>query len=92
MPPPRCLKVRGKMVECGFRDWRDRHVFISPRVCARARGHGEQGMVGIRNRAWWGCQLKAGVCWWDMFLVQEEVALVMVQEVTLEEALLGRER
>jgi hypothetical protein len=37
------------------------------------------------------CQLKAGVLisrWWDMFLVQEVVALLMVQE----EALLGRER
>ena len=41
------------------------------------------------------CQLKAGVHearWWDMLLGQEVVALLMVQEVTLEEALLGRER
>ena len=38
------------------------------------------------------CQLKAGVRWWDMFLVQEVMALLMVQEVTLEDALMGRER
>ena len=41
------------------------------------------------------CPLKAGVLisrWWDMLLVQEVVALLMVQEVTLGEALLGMER
>jgi hypothetical protein len=70
-----------------------------PTSAPRAHGDGAH---------WWGmfvhlrlplvgyvCQLKAGVLisrWWDMFLVQEVVALLMVQQVTLVEALLGMER
>ena len=59
----------------------------------------------VRDLLWWSmsvnltmplvgyvCQLKAGVRWWDMLLVQEVVAWLMVQEVTVVEALLGRER
>ena len=40
------------------------------------------------------CQLNTDLVirWWDMFLVQEVVAWLMVQEVTLVEALLGMER
>jgi hypothetical protein len=40
------------------------------------------------------CQLNTGLVirWWDMLLVQEVVAWLMVQEVTLVEALLGMER
>ena len=40
------------------------------------------------------CQLNTGLVirWWDMLLVQEVVTWMMVQEVTVVEALLGRER
>ena len=40
------------------------------------------------------CQLNTDLVirWWDMLLVQEVVAWLMVQEVTVVEALLGRER